>query len=143
MSITTSEVVPAELGRQPFVCTRGMVDSQVDGHTQHMVQPKIEMQKKIKLLQGICCLIFLVFLALNLVFTQPKVCFQSTQTKNQTHTKCLPEFSFGWPEFSFRWPKFSFKHPLHVEIQLKVKLILLKSKLEFLKSDENQCNLWP
>ena len=27
MSITTSEVVPAELGRQPFVCTRGMVDS--------------------------------------------------------------------------------------------------------------------
>ena len=27
MSITTSEVVPVELGRQPFVCTRGMVDS--------------------------------------------------------------------------------------------------------------------
>ena len=66
---------------------------------------------------------FLYFTTLNLVFTQPKVGFQSTQTKNQTHTKCLPEcsfgwpeFNFGWPKFSFRWPNFSFRHPLHVEI---------------------------
>ena len=51
---------------------------------------------------------FLYFTTLNLVFTQPKVGFQSTQAKIQIHTKCLPEFSFGWPEFSFGWPESSF-----------------------------------
>ena len=66
-----------------------------------MVQPKIEMQEKKSCYKTYVASCFLYFTTLNLVFTQPKVGFQSTQAKIQIHTKCLPEFSFGWLESSF------------------------------------------
>jgi hypothetical protein len=72
-----------------------------------MVQPKIAMQEK-KVVKNFFASFFLYFTTLNLVFTQPKVGFQSTQAKIQIHTKCLPEFSFGWPEVSFGWPESRF-----------------------------------